>query len=144
MHGQSNPSPHRGKTMAMMVHQRLAPPPVGGINPSYVPLDAAESGRNQAIASNLRGMLGPWRIIKNRVVLPHDNEKSAPARQLEFDKQRAMPWYSAFMHTATDAQRLNNPAQQSAVSQRQLTVPNTYGQFYAFMHAMSAAFGQLK
>jgi len=39
---------------------------------------------------------------------------------------------------------LNNPAQASFVSQRQLTVPNAYGQFYAFMKALSAAFGTLQ
>lgn len=137
-------NPNRGHTMAAMVKHRLAPPPAGGFNPSYVPLDAVESQRNLSMASDIRKVVGPWSIIKNRVVLPHDDKNSAQQRQLEHDKQVAMPWYSAFMRTSTDAQRLNNPAQIAAVKQRQLTVPSTYGQFYAFMHAMSAAFGQLR
>lgn len=139
-----NPHPMHGQAMGAMVHRRLASPPVGGFNPSYVPLDAAESSRNVNVASNLRGTVGPWRIIKTHVVLPQDGARSAQLRQYEFEKQSSMPWYSFFMHTATDKQRLNNPAQIAAVKQRQLTVPSTYGQFWAFMHALSAAFGTLR
>lgn len=139
--GSSPIKPVHNHTMQDMVKMRLAPPPSGGINPSYTPLDSHESHRNYSMAAHIRKTVGPYTIIKNRVVLPHDKDNSAQHRQLEWDKQRAMPWYSHFMHTPTDAQRLNNPAQIAAVRQRQLTIPNVYGQFYAFMKAMSAAFG---
>lgn len=151
----ANVSAYRGMTMKKIVAKALAPITPGGVNDTTVPQSAQESARNQAIASfwngmNFRGMIIP------RVVLPNDAhkdaigdnrsdqiEKAQARRQAEWNRQSAMPWGNSFMHTPTDAQRLNNPAQQSFVSQRQLTVPNTYGQFYAFMHAMSAAFGNL-
>ncbi len=103
--------PNKGKKMADLVHNRLAPPPGGGVNPQYVPLDANESHRNYEIASNMRKMA---HIVNTTI-----------------------------MHTPTDAQRLNNPAQAAAFNQRQLSIPSSYGQFYAFMHALAAAFGNL-
>jgi hypothetical protein len=146
--------PLKGKAMAAMVHHRIAPPIA--TNPSYTPIDPAESQRNYNVASQLRGLsIGSMQV--RRVVLPKDANpnvsdheyietvKHAQAyRNHEHQRQSAVPWYSFFMHTSTDAQRLNNPAQASAMRQRQLTVPSTYGQFYAFMHALSAAFGQMK
>lgn len=136
--------------MQKMVKARLAPMPAGAINPSYTPLDAAESARNYQIAAGLRKLAHVTNTRIMRVVLPNDPrseddlKKAQSGRQAEWMRQAAMPWGNSFMHTPTDAQRLNNPAQASAVSQRQLTIPNTYGQFYAFMHALSAAFGTLQ
>jgi hypothetical protein len=141
--------PMTGKTMAAMVKHRLAPVPGGSVNPSYVPLDPAESSRNQRIAANMRKIAHVTNTTIMRVVLPNDGgtheqeEKAQAGRQAEWYRQASMPWGSQFMRTPTDTQRLNNPAQYSAVRQRQLTIPNTYGQFYAFMHALSAAFGNL-
>lgn len=141
--------PNGGKTMSHMVHTRMAPVPQGALSPSYVPLDAAESARNQAISAGMRKIAHVTNTTIMRVILPNDGrneeevEKAQAHRQAEWMSQAAMPWGSAFMHTPTDRARLNNPAQASMVSQRQLTIPNSYGQFYAFMHAMSAAFGQL-
>src|SRR6266568_8510690 len=134
-------SPYKGKPMQHMVHARMAPTPAGAYNPSYVPLDANESKRAQAIAANMRTQSFQGNTLR-RMVLPtdgneHDEQKKAQAgRTAEWRRQASMPWLSHFMQTPTDAQRLNNPAQASAFKQRQLTVPNTYGQFYAFMRAM--------
>lgn len=137
-------NPHAGMTMKSMVNSHLGPTSHG--TSSYVEpstLSPAESQRNYAIASrlnqkNFMGNVYKW------FTLPNDPENAQTMRRDEYFRQCAMPWGSVFMQTPTDAQRLNNPAQQSFVSQRQLSVPNTYSQFYAFMHAMSAAFGQLK
>jgi len=141
--------PDKGKTMAQLVKRRLAPTPAAAISPSYTPQDAAESSRNYAIAANMRKMAHVVNTTIMRVVLPHDGHNDVAVRQAqelrqaEWYHQAVMPYYSNFMHTPTDAQRLNNPAQAAAMQQRQMTIPSTYGQFYAFMHAMSAAFGQL-
>lgn len=150
-----SPCPHKGMLMSQMVKSHLAPVTPGGMNYDTVPQSAEESARNNAIQSFWNGMNYRGNIV-TRVVLPNDAQKNAvgddrseqirraqAGRQAEFMRQSAMPWGSQFMRTSTDAQRLNNPAQSSFVKQRQLTVPNTYGQFYAFMHAMSAAFGNL-
>ena len=142
--------PLKGKTMAHMVKARLAPVPSGSVNPQYVPQDMQESARNQKIAAGMRQIAHVTNTAIMRVVLPQDGhsddaiKKAQAGRQAEWYRQSAMPWGSNFMHTPTDAQRLNNPAQYSAVRQRQLTIPNSYGQFYAFMRAMSAAFGSLQ
>lgn len=144
-----------GLTMKQIIAKRTAPVTAAGVNYTTVPVDTQESARNNAIA-------GFWNAMNyrggniTRVILPNDAKKNAVGddlseqvaasqarRQAEFNRQSAMPWGSQFMHTATDSQRLNNPAQASFMKQRQLTVPNTYGQFYAFMHALSAAFGNL-
>jgi len=141
--------PNKGKKMADLVHNRLAPPPGGGVNPQYVPLDANESHRNYEIASNMRKMAHIVNTTIMRVMLPNDGKrpdqwkKAQDARQQEWYHQASMPYYSNFMHTPTDAQRLNNPAQAAAFNQRQLSIPSSYGQFYAFMHALAAAFGNL-
>lgn len=79
-----------------------------------------------------------------RMVLPKDTEHSQALRQLEWNRQASMPWLSHFMVTSTDKERLNNPGQTALVKQRQLAPPSSYGQFYAFMHALSAAFGTIK
>lgn len=151
----ANISEFRGMRMKQIVAKGLAPVTPGGVNYTTVPQSAQESARNNTIAGFWNAMNYRGNNI-TRVVLPSDAQKNAVGdnrtdqiaaaqarRQAEWNRQSAMPWGSQFMHTETDAQRLNNPAQGSFVSQRQLSVPNTYGQFYAFMHALSAAFGNL-
>jgi len=129
-----------GQNMRQMVAARLEStyPQVQGTanqNP-------AESARNYSIASNMRtkDFMGN---IYTKFFLPHEPEHAHEARTAEFFRQSAMPWNSTFMATATDAQRLNNNQQASFVKQPQLTIPSSYGQFYAFMHAMAAAFGNI-
>lgn len=144
-------SEFRGKVMQHMVAHHLG----GETRGSAPALNQVEAQRQNAVQSfwngmNFRGMILP------RVELPSDSkpgaigdnrsdqvQKAQAKRQGEWNRQSAMPWGSQFMHTQTDKQRLNNPAQASFLAQRQLTVPNTYGQWYAFMHALSAAFGNL-
>lgn len=140
--------PMRNKTLLDMVKSRQAAPV--GLSPQYVVQDAEESQRNYQIAANLRKIGHVFNIKRMRVVLPKDGnspddvKKAQEAREAEFYHQYSMPYYSNFMHTPTDAQRLNNPAMSSFMNQRQLTIPSSYGQFYAFMHALSAAFGNLQ
>jgi len=127
----------------------MAPVPGGAYNPSYVPLDAKESQRAQAIAANMRTQSFQGNTLRRMVLAGDGNtddsrRKAQAGRTAEWRRQAAMPWGNFFMHTPTDAQRLNNPAQASALKQRQLTIPSSYGQFYAFMHAMSAAFGSVQ
>jgi hypothetical protein len=142
--------PLKGHTMAMLVKKRLAPYPAGAGNSDYTPLDGKESQRNEAIAKNMRLMSHVVNMVRMRVVLPNDGHsetsihKAQANRSAEWTHQAVMPYYSSFMITPTDAQRLNNPAQAAAMNQRQLAIPNSYGQFYAFMHALSAAFGNLQ
>lgn len=136
-------------TMKKIVAQRLAPVTPTGVYETTVPMSSKESSRNYLAQSFLGGKNFMGNVV-TRVVLPQDGKsddsirKAQAARVLAERRQLAMPWLNTFMVTATDAQRLNNPAQQSFVSQRQLTTPSTYGQFYAFMHALSAAFGNVQ
>lgn len=136
-------SPHAGMQMKAMVKSHLGPTSHGSASyeqPST--LSPQESQRNYKITSwlNSKNFMG---AVVTRVELPHDKQDSHHSRVAEFWRQSAMPWGSQFMQTPTDPQRLNNPAQSSFVKQRQLNVGSTYGQFYAFMHALSAAFGNL-
>ena len=135
-------SPHQGLTMKAMVKGALGPTQPTIDAPST--LDTRESQRNYKITArlNAKNWMG---MVKTRVVLPKDKDipKAQAARQAEFFRQSAMPWGNNFMVTPTDAERLNNPAQSAFVKQRQLNVGSDYGRFYAFMHAMSAAFGNL-
>ena len=132
-------SPYGGMTMKKIVASRLTQTPI---------LDPKESARNQNIAANMRTKSFMGNIV-TRFVLPHDGatddsiRKAQASRQNEFMRQAVMPWGNSFMSTATDQARLNNNAQASFVRQRQLTIPSSYGSFYAFMHALSAAFGNL-
>lgn len=133
---------HHGKTMQSLV--KNGPMSTGSNStPNPSTLSPTESAQNYKIAANMRvkSFMGN---VYTRYNLPHDTAQSQSNRANEFFRQSAMPWLSAFMVTSTDAQRLNNPAQTAFVNQRQLTIPNTYGQFYAFMHALSAAFGNLQ
>lgn len=79
-----------------------------------------------------------------RVELINDTPKSQPMRNAEWFRQSAMPWGSHFMVTPTDKERENNSAMSQHNRQKQLSDPSTYGQFYAFMHALSAAFGTVR
>src|SRR6266571_1218218 len=88
------------------------------LNPSYTSFDEQQGARDYKITTNLNELnfrgLTVTAIMDNRLVTPNVT------------------------------QRLNNPAQDSFVNQRQMTIPNVYGQFYAFMKALSAAFGTLQ
>ena len=134
---------HSGMHMKQMVKGHLGATSHGSSSyeqPST--LSPVESQRNYKIASwlNQKNFMGN---VFTRFVLPHDTQKSHEQRAAEYFRQAAMPWGSEFMHTPTDAKRLNNPAQSAFVKQRQLNVGSSYGQFYAFMHALSAAFGTI-
>jgi hypothetical protein len=136
-------NPHAGMQMKAMVKSHLGPTSHGSSSyeqPST--LSPAESQRNYKITSwlNSKNFMGN---VFTRFELPHDKQESHQHRAQEYFRQAAMPWGSHFMQTPTDPQRLNNPAQSSFVKQRQLNVGSTYGAFYAFMHALSAAFGNL-
>jgi hypothetical protein len=130
-------------TMKHMVASHLGPQSTGGAStPNPSTLSPAESQRNYQITARLNQKNFMGNIVR-RMILPMDTPQSQQQRDAEWFRQAAMPWGSAFMHTPTDPQRLNNPAQSSFTKQRQLNVGSSYGQFYAFMHALSAAFGQL-
>ena len=139
-------SPQHGMLMTAMVRKALGPTSTGTESypePSF--LDTNESQRNYQVASRLRGMWWKAFMVPRHMVLPKDDldGKAQAARDAEWYRQGAEPWKSHFMVTPTDPQRLNNPAHSAFVKQRQLSPPSTYGQFYAFMHALSAAFGNL-
>lgn len=137
-------SPHAGMSMKHMVASHLGPQSTGSAStPNPSTLSPQESARNYKIASglNAKNFMG---MIYTRFQLPKDDPQAHEHRTSEYFRQAAMPWGNGFMHTATDQQRLNNPSQSSFVKQRQLNVGSSYGQFYAFMHALSAAFGQLQ
>lgn len=112
------------------------------LNPSYTSFSEEEGTRDFKITRNIneinfRGMT--VNAVGNKLVTPNVQQK-----KIEYFRQLRMEWNNQFMVTPTDKERLNNPAHQSFVSQRQLTTPNVYGQFYAFMRALSAAFGTLQ
>jgi hypothetical protein len=124
----------------------------GGVKRDYVP-KATDSDRIENIQANLRGVA--FRNDWTRVIIPGDDcgcggaasaasiKKAQDAREKQFRIEASYGRFSQFMVTPTDQERLNNPAQQSFVQQRQLSIPSTTGQFYAFMHAIAAAFGSL-
>lgn len=130
--------------MREMVHQHMGPISTGGDStPNPSTLDTNESQRNYKITAwlNSKNFMGN---IVTRVELPKDTgDHNQESRDKEFFRQSAMPWGNTWMSTPNQAQRMNNNSQASFVKQRQLSVPNTYGQFYAFMQALSAAFGNL-
>ncbi len=138
--GQKNPSPYQGKTMKSIVAQKLVENGNGINSTVTASLSPAESQRNYGFQKFLHYFQG---LQDQRVILPHDTDKSQAARTLEQRRQTAEPWKSVFMATQTDKERENNISQQAYMKQRRLVPDNTYGSFYAFMHALSAAFGQL-
>lgn len=127
--------------MQMMVKQHLQPPDGAGINYDVVPQSLIEGQRNFGLQKFRHFYQG---LNVQRMILPNDTKQSQALRQLEWNRQASMPWGNHYMVTPTDAQRLNNPGQTALVKQRQLAPPSSYGQFYAFMHALSAAFGAIK
>ncbi|SRR6266571_6741269 len=128
------------------VKHHLASPTPGGLNTTTVPQSGPESRKNEAIQAFWSGISMRQGLEVKRMVLPNDapDGSDQKKRELEWFRQASMPWGSQFMHTQTDSKRLNNPAQASFMKQRQLAGPNSYRQFYAFMRAMSAAFGNLQ
>jgi hypothetical protein len=144
MIGQKIPSPYQGKTVAqLMAKTAIRQPDPAGINRDVVPTNPAASKRMWGIQS--------WWARKNfmgndvtRVELPNDERNSQAMRVAEWRRQASMPWGNTYMVTETDKQRQNNFAMSQQNSQRQLSDPSTYKQFYAFMHALSAAFGTIR
>lgn len=141
-------------SISSTVKAKLAQPVASGINSDVVPFSLQQGQRDWNIQKNLstKNFMGN---VVTRVELPGDpgdsrkkplplygSVNSQPARVLEERRQLARPWESHFMPAYIN--RLNNPAQAAFIKQPQLAPPNTYGQWYAFMHAMSAAFGTLQ
>lgn len=145
MIGQKNPSVYKGMNIDQMrkfaAHSLVEPNPYG-YNPNVTATENPKEGQHNYQLQRFRNFYQGLRV--RRVILPHDTSKSQAMRQSEWMREASMPWGNQRMQTPTDANRLNNPSQQAFVSQKQLGIPNTYQQFYAFMHAMSAAFGNLK
>lgn len=144
MIGQINPHPYQGKTVAQMIAARqIRKPESAGINYDVVPHDEHKAQRMYRIQAwwNRHNFMGN---DVTRVELPNDVPQSQPMRNAEWFRQSAMPWGNHFMVTPTDKQRENNFAMVQQNKQRQRTDPSTYGQFYAFMHALSAAFGTIR
>lgn len=130
----------KNTVLSKYIKKALAPPAY--LNPSYTSFSEEEGVRDTKITVNLnemnfRGMTVT--AVYNKLVTPNLQEKRD-----QYFRQLVHHWDSQFMVVPLQAERLNNPMQASFVSQRQLTVPNSYGQFYAFMHALSAAFGTLQ
>ena len=136
------PSIHAHKSVAdIMAMKRVQGIEPQGIDYTSIPISEQE-GQHDFNLQRFRAFYQG--LLVRRTVLPNDTKKSQPLRQMEFNRQSAMPWGNQFMVTATDKDRLDNPSQIAAVSQRQLAPPSTYGQFYAFMNALSAAFGTIR
>lgn len=136
------PCLHHGKTVTqMMVKGELTSPNPSGINYDTVVHSTQEGAHNWSLQKFRNFFQG---LQVRRLELPNDTKDSQGYRQGEWNRQASMPWGNHFMVTQTDGQRLNNPSQQAFVSQKQLAPPNSYQQFYAFMHALSAAFGTMK
>lgn len=126
--------------MRSLVKKLMAPPAY--LNPSYVVFDETQGQRDYNIQRNLQEMNFRGLTVTavfNKLVTPNIEQK-----RVALLSQARMDWNNQFMVVPLQAERLNNQSQQSFVSQRQMTVPSSYGQFYAFMHALSAAFGTLQ
>lgn len=133
---------YKGKTVAqMMLSSHLKPPDSAGINYDVAPHSRAEGLQNYGLQRFRNYYQG---LQVQRMQLPNDVPTSQIGRQYEWNRQSSMPWGNSFMRTPTDKERLNNPGVLAARKQRQLSVGDTYGQFYAFMKALSAAFGTIR
>lgn len=122
------------------IKKAMAPP--NYLNPSYTSFDEEQGARDYQIQRNIQDMNFRGLTVTqvhNKLVTPNLRQKRD-----EYFTQLRMEWNNQFMVVPAQAERLNNPMQESFNKQRQLTVPNAYGQFYAFMHALSAAFGTLQ
>ena len=119
----------------------LAPPAY--LNPSYTSFSEDQGQRDYKITVNMNEM--NFRGMTVNAVMNKISPRNLDDKKSEYFRQLVMPWNNVFMPPDSSMpQRLNNPQHASFLSQRQLTIPNTYGQFYAFMHALSAAFGTLQ
>lgn len=133
---------YKGKTVAqMMLPKYMKAPDSSGINYDVVPHSRSEGQKNFALQKFRNFYQG---LHVQRMVLPNDGKESQIGRQYEWNRQSSMPWGNHFMATPTDKDRLSNPGVTAARKQRQLTIPDSYGQFYAFMKALSAAFGTIQ
>lgn len=140
----TNPSrvnpPKQGGKLATFMRKALAPPAY--LNPSYTSFSEQEGARDYKITQNMQEMNFRGLTVNavgNRLV-----SNNLQRKRDEYFRQLVMDWNNHFMVVPLQAERLNNPAQMSFVQQRQMTVPNAYGQFYAFMKALSAAFGTIQ
>lgn len=123
------------------IKKALAPPAY--LNPSYTSFSEEEGQKDYKITQNIQEM----NFRGNTVTAVYGNKLVTPNVQIkrdEYYRQLVMDWNNHFMRVPLQAERLNNPAHASFLRQPQLTVPNTYGQFYAFMKALSAAFGTIQ
>lgn len=135
----------RNRFMSHFVKSKEGERVPSGNRIDFIPFSSVEAKRAWGINANLSAKnFRGW--DKQRVVLPSDNQDVAGkqlSRRNVYYHNAAMARYSQFMVTPSDAQRMNNPQQASFNRQRQLVGPNSTHQFYAFMHALSAAFGQV-
>jgi hypothetical protein len=119
----------------------LAPPAY--LNPSYTSFSEEEGARDYKITERMQEMNFRGNtvnaVLGNKLVTPN-----AQVKRDEYFRQLVMDWNNQFMRVPLQAERMNNPAHMSFVRQPQLTVPNAYGQWYAFMKALSAAFGTIQ
>jgi len=133
---------YKGHTVAqMMIAQVQKAPDSAGINYDVVPHSRSEGVKNYGL-QRFRAFYQGLHV--QRMILPNDMKGSQLGRQYEWNRQASMPWGNHFMVTPTDKERLNNPGVAAARKQHQLTIPDSYGQFYAFMKALSAAFGTIQ
>ena len=138
-HTQNKPSKPNGR-LNRFFKKALAPPAY--LNPSYTSFSEEEGAKDYKITRNIQEMNfrgNTVTAVGNKLVTHNLQQKRD-----EYFRQLVMDWNNHFMVVPLQAERLNNPAHMSFVSQRQLTVPNAYGQFYAFMKALSAAFGTIQ
>lgn len=140
----ANSSPKNGnKLIKSFVAKMLAPPRY--LNPSYTVFSEEEGNRANNIQREMSYSTAQFRGMTVNAVYNKLTNPNVKIKQQAYLIQSQMPWNSVFMPPeSTNKSRLDNPAQVSFVEQRQMTVPNAYGQFYAFMKALSAAFGTLQ
>jgi hypothetical protein len=136
-----NPSKLNRGSVQSFFKKALAPPAY--LNPSYTTFSEEEGSRDYKITQrmqefNFRGNTVNA-VLGNKLVNPNVGVKRD-----EYFRQLVMDWNNHFMVVPLQAERMNNPAHMSFVRQPQLTVPNAYGQWYAFMKALSAAFGTIQ
>jgi hypothetical protein len=129
------------KHLASAIKRGLAPPAY--LNPSYTSFSEDQGQIDYKIQTNINEM--NFRGMTVTQVTNKIAPNNLQTKQNLYFRQLVMPWNNEFMPPdSSQPQRLNNPAHASFLSQRQMTIPNTYGQFYAFMHALSAVFGTLQ
>lgn len=132
--------PKQGSKLATFFKKALAPPAY--LNPSYTSFSESEGARDYKITQNINEM--NFRGLTVNAVGNKLVTNNLQRKRDEYFRQLVMDWNNHFMVVPLEAERLNNPMHMSFVQQRQLTVPNAYGQWYAFMKALSAAFGTIQ